>query len=346
MRARSSRWAALAAAVAVAASATAVGAPPVAAAVVPDVSWLALSPAPSARAEAPTAFVAGKLHVFAGYLTFNPPTYATTSMTYDPATDSWTTDAVAPPFQLAHAATAVVDDRYVYVAGGQSPSPTRLCGTSPCSVWATTNVWRYDAWSSSWAAGPPLPQAREAGTLVLVGRALHFLGGNDKQRVDQADHWTLDVDAGTSWQTATPLPSPRNRLGGAVVGSTLYVMGGQLGSKFTQIVLLNSVLALDLATPGAPWTTLAPMPGARSHLELSAVAVGTDLLVAAGDNPVNRGTATLYRFDTTVGTWKVLPTRLPRATYSSAFLFDGTGLWYVAGAPVGGGQSAYRGTIG
>ena len=38
-------------------------------------------------------------------------------------------------------------------------------------------VWKYDTTSGTWTTGPPLPERRAGGGLVLVKRELHYFGG-------------------------------------------------------------------------------------------------------------------------------------------------------------------------
>ena len=133
--------------------------------------------------------------------------------------------------------------------------------------------------------------------MALIGRTLHVVGGLDLSRHERLEHWTLDVDTGTSWVPATPLPAGvgRNHIGLAAVGTSLYVVGGQTGLAVDfDTVLLTSVWSLDTAAPGATWQRRADMPQPRSHTAATTVTYSCLILTGGGDNPPNKGTTTLW----------------------------------------------------
>ncbi len=308
-----------------------------------DASWV---PGPALTVDhidASVAAVNGEVLVFGGYYKVAPITYTLRVESFDPVSRKWRRlhDLPAP---MSHVGTAVVDNRYVYLAGGFTSIPSTSCaGDNPCETFGTTTVWRYDAVADSYTAVASLPQPRGSGGMVLVGRTLHFVGGVDPDRLEQLDHWTLNVDDQTAeWQPATPLPAGagRTHFGIGVHGTRIYVFGGQTGFG-TAIQDRNDGLVLDTASTEPAWVPIAKLPAPRSEIAQTVVATGKGFLVLSGSNPPNHGTNSQWRYDALTDAWSVKPTVLPDARYSALLTVLGTQMYYVGGSPSAVGKHLY-----
>jgi N-acetylneuraminic acid mutarotase len=306
--------------------------------------------APTSHIDAVGALVGGKLYLMGGYLGVNPVRYTAKVDVLDPTTGTWITKARPTPAKMSHVASAVVDDRYVYLAGGFRPDKALVCNVDPvCEYYGSTQVWKYDTQTDTYQAAPPLPAPRGSGSMTLVGRTLHFVSGLALDRSEQVDHWTLDVDTGTSWVADVPLPlgEGRNHFGVTLLNGVVYVVGGQTGlSVDFNTILLKSVLALDLAQPELGWVHKADLPAVRSHTAQTTLTFNCVILTAGGDSPPNKGTSTLWQYDPTVDQWSAVPGGLPDGRYGAVLQTDQTKLLYTGGSPAPYIRKAYVGLPG
>lgn len=275
-----------------------------------ELDWEPLAVMEAPRFEAACIAYDGRLYVLGG---FGPGVRATKRCdVYDPATDTWTRIADMPQ-ALTHV-NAVLDGHTIWTAGGFETD-----GRGP----AVANVWRYDIETDSFEAGPPLPDKRAGGALARVGRTLHYISGLLEDRnTDSGDHWTLDLDGGTTWVPAPPSPSPRNQAGVAVDSTKIYIIGGQfhhdrsLGEPEDQA----QVDVFDTET--GQWTEGPELPLKLSHVEPSAFVHGTDLIVVGGRS-VGEHSDRVLALSLESNEWRLLG-RLPSALLAPvARLIDG-----------------------
>ena len=142
--------------------------------------------APISRAEALRAVVDDKLYVFGGFSNELGPVKR--SDVYDPATNTWTQIADLPT-RVTHAGVAV-DGRDVYIAGGY----VGIGSTGYNQTFGVRDVWKYNVDTNQWTSVIQLPRAIASGGLAVLGRSLHYFGGNDSNRNDAGDHYALDLD--------------------------------------------------------------------------------------------------------------------------------------------------------
>lgn len=232
--------------------------------------WKRLPPALAPHRESASTVIDGKLYVFGGHYNTKVQTSSTVQV-LEPRTGTWTRRAPLP------AATthwnAAPDGRTVWLAGG-------FVGDHPGVT--TTAVWRYDAVADRWSKGPPLPESRGSGALVLVDHALHYLGGFlPDRRSDSPEHWRLSLDDDSGWTARAPLPQPRGQLSGVVLDGKLYAIGGQFGHDQGpyDVALVHRY---DPATDR--WTEAARLPHPVSHAESSTFTVDGQVLVIGGRN--------------------------------------------------------------
>jgi hypothetical protein len=139
--------------------------------------------------------VNGKLYVFGGYPTSSQVPQVRSDV-YDPVADSWTRIADMPR-KLTHAGVAV-DGRNVYFAGGYIGT----AATGYAQQFGTEEVWRYNVDTNQYTRMTDLPARLAGGGLVVVGRNLHYFGGNNASRQDVAGHYALNLDnPAAGWTT-------------------------------------------------------------------------------------------------------------------------------------------------
>ncbi len=268
--------------------------------------WEAIAPSPIPRAEALTAAVAGRLFVFGGFSGSAGPVVR--SDVYDPVTNGWSRLPDLPA-RLTHAGVAV-DGRNVYFAGG-------YVGVGPGfeQEFGTNLVWRYHVDLREYTRMPDLPAKLASGGLVVLGRQLHYFGGNDAARQDVGVHYVLNLDNPTAWTTAAALPNGRSHLGYAALGGKIYAIGGQFDND-AELTTSPLVHVWDPAAPGA-WTQRASLPLATSHIASSTFVLGNRIVVAGGETGHEDPTASVFAYDPLSDLWASL-TPLPGARFSGA----------------------------
>ncbi len=225
-----------------------------------DISEAARSPI--ARLESGVGAVAGRMYVFGGHM--GTDLSATSKMSiYDPGEDAWSSGADAPE-EISHITAAVVDDRYIWTAGG-------FVGRHPGT--AIRASYRYDTVDDCWEEGPPLPSPRASGGFATLQGRLHYFGGLGADRcTNHADHWTLEPDVATRWENASPVPFARTHAATAVHDDLIYAIGGHFGHDVPgHPGQIDSQPDLDLVHRYDPrtdsWHEVAPLPYRRSHCE-------------------------------------------------------------------------------
>lgn len=307
------------------------------------INWRTAQPSPLGSSEASGAPANGKLYVFGGFIdsTFNPTRL---SYIYNPVSNAWARikDLPKPSREnlsggLTHAGTASDLTNSIYLAGGYAG---KLRGGQ---IFATENVWRYNVTQNTWTAMPPLPEARGSGELSLLGRELHFFGGVDVKRVDQGDHWVLNLDdgQGAKWTPAAPLPNPRSHMGDAVLGGKIYAIGGQHGTD-RNLVTQNSV-HVWAGAPGTQgsWKKVVGLPRARSHISSSTFVMDGRIIVIGGEVAHGSSVADVTAYNPASNSWRSL-TPLPQARYSGIARSIGNQIFYTTGGP-GFKSTTYRG---
>lgn len=285
------------------------------------IKWSTKAPSPIIRAEALRAVVDSKLYVFGGFMDDDGP--VKTSHVYNPATNQWTAIADLPT-RLTHAGVAV-DGHNVYVAGGYAG----IGATGYNQTFGVTNVWKYNIDTNQWSAFKSLPKAMAGGGAAVVGRTLHYLGGNDSNRNDAGDHFAIDLDdANATWQTRAALPDPRSHFGTVALDGKIYAIAGQHGNDDG----LTTVTTVTRYDPGTDqWTTLASFPIATSHIASAAVALNGRIIVAGGETAHEQASAKVYAYNPQSNAWVSL-TSLPGTRFSGVLAAIGADLYFTTGS--------------
>jgi N-acetylneuraminic acid mutarotase len=245
---------------------------------------------PVPRVEGSHVVANGKLYVFGGFNVALDVTAETDA--YDPATNTWARLADMPIKETDGSAAYDPQTNTVYIAGmqvGDDDGPP------------TADMLEYHIDTNTWTKGPPLPSARAAGGLVLVGRKLHFFGGiNGARNADVPDHVVLDVDHPMTWAPAAALPDARNHLAGVALNGKIYAIGGH----HAQAEQTTSQSELDVYDPATDqWTKVASLPLARGHINPSSFAAGGRIYVVGGQADGERFLSNVTVYDPATNEW-------------------------------------------
>jgi N-acetylneuraminic acid mutarotase len=285
------------------------------------ITWTTRAPSPIIRAEALRAVVDGKVYVFGGFMGDDGPVKR--SDVYDPVANTWT-QLPDLPTRLTHAGVAV-DGRDVYVAGGY----VGIGATGYNQQFGTKDVWKFNVDTKQWTAMPQMPVALAGGGAAVIGRMLHYFGGNDSNRADAGNHYALDLDhPENGWQALAALPDPRSHFGTAVVDGKIYAIGGQHGNDAG----LTTVATVNSYDPAADmWSTLASLPVAISHIASAATVLDGRIIIAGGETAHEVSSGRVLLFDPSTNAWSTLtPLPLPRFSGVDAIV-DGV-LYFTTGS--------------
>lgn len=158
----------------------------------------------------------------------------------------------------------------IYIAGGID------------STGQTTKVtYRYDPGANRWTRLADLPAPRHHMPLVVLNDTLYAIGGFDDLRfTPRADVWIYREDRNV-WEPRASLPVPRGATAAGAVNGKLVVVGGY-GAGPGGRTLFDTTLVYD---PRAnAWSTAAPIPTKRDHLEAQVV---NGILYAIGGRPIS-----------------------------------------------------------
>lgn len=297
-----------------------------------QVKWSTQAASPIKRAEALRAVVGDRLYVFGGFNEALGP--VRTSHVYNPATNAWGPIADLPT-RLTHAGVAV-DGRDVYVVGGYVGTAGQ---TGYGQTFGTTEAWRYNVDDDEWTAMPALPKQLAGGGAAVIGRNLHYFGGNNIDREDIGDHYVLNLDApGSGWQARAALPNPRSHFGTVTLGNRIYVIGGQTGND-QELTTVTTVSRYDPVND--QWRNLAPLPVAISHIASAAVVVNNRILIFGGETAHETATNRVTLFDPNTNEWSSL-TPLPAARFSGVAAAIGDYVYFTTGSSQ---TTTYRGLL-
>ena len=208
-------------------------------------TWVAGPPSPTTGSYNAAGVVAGdgNFYVIGGYYNTANDVISTT-LAYQPASDSWLTRAPLPT-PRANAAIGILGDR-IYVAGGD------LSGGSP----TLPALHIYDVTSDTWTAGAPLPGARSgaAGWGFAPTNRFYVFGG-DSSTGNEISTFIYNPSSNT-WTSGANLPGAKSDGAVASDGTYIYLAGGYDGTDPT-----NTLFRYKPATDS--WATLTPDPVVR-----------------------------------------------------------------------------------
>ena len=127
--------------------------------------------------------------------------YVSSLERYDPSTNEWEEEAVAPmPTARKYVGTAVLDGK-LYVVGGEDVADAYAISDS---------VERYDFAANSWEAVVPMAWARERFAVAVLDDKLYAVGGRSAR-------WPLNIlssverydPALDAWEAVAPMATAR-----------------------------------------------------------------------------------------------------------------------------------------
>lgn len=266
------------------------------------------------------AVVDGKVWVMGGFIASTLDVTRRVDI-YDPSNDSWQPGPDLPGAET-HAGVVTLE-RDILLTGGFVGNVIERK--------TTAEVWRFDAATSSWLAGPELPTARAGAAVALLGTELHSAGGLAADGdTDSADHVVWDLAGAAAWTSAAPLPIARNHGGGAATGGLFFAIAGRHGWDEAT----GDDATLDAFNPATgTWQQRAPMPLARSEIGGSTLVLDDGrLLVLGGSIPGAYPSGDALIYDPELDAWSALPP-LPRPLKGAVAARVGTKLIVTTGSP-------------
>ncbi len=189
-------------------------------------SWETKRSMPTPRADLSANVVDGKIYLIGGKGLWGGAGQShevDVNEVYDPATNSWTTNASMPIPAFGYA-SAVVDDKIYFIGG------SRQLGEIPTVV-GYNQV--YDAKNDTWSTRTDLPTAvsyAAAGVTsgVTAPERIYVIGGSSQSGSSNATY-AYDLE-GNSWSNGAPPLTSRRYLAVAVLDDVLYAIGGFNGT--------------------------------------------------------------------------------------------------------------------
>ncbi len=232
-------------------------------------AWTQRTKMPSPRYNAAAETYNGKIYVFGGQIRtwqckardifgncvssgYRNYTQDST-LVYDPATHSWTTETPMPAGRFG--AVAVQVNGRIYVMGGS----------------ASNNNEEYDPATKTWTTRTNVPFVASFSTAAAVNGKIYVIGGS----TSPYNH-VYEYDPATdTWSTAkTPMPTGRYYTTAQVVNGKIVVAGGYTNAA------KNQVEEYDPATN--TWESKTALPTAR-YGSISTVLSGNEFLVIGGN---------------------------------------------------------------
>jgi N-acetylneuraminic acid mutarotase len=219
--------------------------------------------------------------------------------------DAWTAKAPVPSIGAGVEGMAV---------GATSPTLIVAAYGFDNGIFGDTNATRlYHVDTDSWTSGTtaPLPVRSEEGS-VVVGGSLYAVGGRTALSTPLSD---VDrYDPGTnSWTVLANMPTARAGVGVAATGGVIYAIGGRSGPVGPcSGGETATVEAYNIATN--TWTTVAPLPSARS--DVGAMAVGGKVYAFGGCTAAGGAMSDAEVYDPVTNTWSP---RAPLPTAAAGF---------------------------
>ncbi|CAH0376270.1 unnamed protein product [Pelagomonas calceolata] len=239
----------------------------------------------------------------------------------------WKTVAYLPATaaKTHHGAAVSRDGTWLYLVSGQL-GPGCTLGTA--ESWAVRFVGRRQTKKAVWVRLPDLPEVRYAPSAFVDGNTLHVIGGAGPNRRDpRPDHYVLPLNPSgrpskSGWFRLGAVPGGgADSAGAAVVRGHAYRFGGQHGHPPAVNVLVDNNQQCQSSpevahvqayrrplshTDGVKkWAPVAPLPWPASHIGLSTVSVGDDVLIVSGKDG-KETTSRIAAYDVVTDTWREL----------------------------------------
>ncbi len=259
-------------------------------------SWTVGASLSKVRWESTSTQMNGKIYVFGGWMSAGTTGTQEYDM-YDPATNTWTYLGYMPVSHTHSALAADPANQVIYFAGG-------LTGSYPGVPSAA--VYKYDVVKNTWTALPSLPQVQAAGALSLINNKLYYFGGvSTNHDVNVGYNQVLDLgNLAAGWQSLAPMPIPRDHFSHVVLDGKIIAIGGEIGHD----KLHEQQTLVDEYDPATnTWSSLAPIPVAKSHNESSTFVTPDGKIISAGGQIANFGiTDDVIEYDPASNSWSTI----------------------------------------
>ena len=225
----------------------------------------------------------------------------------------WSTQTPMPTGRYSFGAAAIFNQ--IYAIGG----------ASGLNLLNTTEML-YPPSQSGWIQLAPMPTAREGlGVAAIGSNFIYAVGGHTAGSIPTGVVEVYNPSSNQWFTGLAPMPTPRAHFMTAVAGNMLYVFGGDTNPDNSGIT--NTVERYDPVTD--TWTTLAPMPTARSFGLAASLENGT--IAVLGGATTGGNTAANEIYDIATNTWSA-GVAMPAAraafnggfTNGGLFIFGGT----------------------
>ncbi len=188
-------------------------------------TWETKASMPTPRSDLSASVVNDKIYLIGGKKYSNTNPYFTeTNMNevYDPANDSWTTNAPIPTATYGYGSATI--NGKIYIVGG---SQTTISQQQNGDYVAANQV--YDPQTNNWTSAANLPISVSFGAAAatqdyLAPARIYLVGGYSENALTSKTQVYNPIN--NSWTEGIPLSSPRADLALVVINDILYVIGG------------------------------------------------------------------------------------------------------------------------
>ena len=245
-------------------------------------SWTAVSGMSVAKSGSACATINGQLYVMSG-------PYADPSLlAYNPANNTWTTEASLPD-DYGYAGAAGIGNKLYFIGGFRHSDGGQVLG----------ELYIYDASANTWTSGATMPLPRGGMGVGVINGKIYVAGGYGLSGSynSQSDLQVYDP-ASNTWTTGHAMPAPLAYCAATVLNGKFYVAGG-LQNIYSAASTSGALYVYDPATD--TWTTKSAMPTARAYLGMASL---NGLLYAADGQPASNVATNLVEvYNPFTGIW-------------------------------------------
>jgi hypothetical protein len=174
--------------------------------------WTQGQSMPTSRTAPAVVVLDEKIHVLGGAGSINQSDGKTTHEVYDPATDSWKSQApLLEPTE--HVGGAAVGKK-IYVVGGR----LNLANINATQI--------YDSASDTWSLGASLPSGASGAAVVAFRNQIYVFGGEDIPRSEVSAAVQRYDPAIDAWTLLEDMPLALHGVPGTTIGDSIYIVGG------------------------------------------------------------------------------------------------------------------------
>jgi N-acetylneuraminic acid mutarotase len=272
-------------------------------------AWETKAPMPTARWQAASGVINGKLYVAGGWSGVS----LNTLEVYDPATNTWAAKASMPTAR--YGASGGVINGKLYVVGGDIAQNQKL---------ATLEI--YDPATDTWATKASMSTPRSGPGAVAIDGKLYVAGGCQGWCAPVTNVLEAYDPATDTWTTRSSLPTARGGTDVDVVNGLFYVMGGCCGAVSSE----SDLMAKTIETYNPMTNTWTTKTQHLVGMNDTAGSINGKIYVAKS--------AETEVYDPATDTWAFLPPMATARQYAAGGVINGK--LYVAGGYDGAAGSA------